>query len=125
MTDVTERERLLSVLLDSGKVRIAGERLKALMEEQSDTGSLLVLLEDLDEFRHRLAEEPAFAGTGAMVSDTGLEQAQPPPPGSIVIFGNELPGPIARLNISWPLFTEMIAWEAVAQVELIEEYHLT
>jgi len=124
MGEHTDIKKIASILLSSGKVRIDGDRLETILEEDRLAGNLLILISDIDHFIESIEMSPSFSEMRIVISEVGFEEADVPDDDLIVIFKDELPGPVARLSVDQSKLTELVSWESVEQIEEITTYNL-
>jgi hypothetical protein len=111
-------------LLSTHKLRISPDRLEWMLEQETPTSDLLVLLTDVTEFVRSIEAEPLLDHLKVIISDTGIEKWETLEKDLIVIFTDELPGPMARLNVAWGSLSHMAEWESVEVIEEMETYSL-
>ena len=115
---------IVSRLLATGKVRIEAGRLESMVKERASTGAVLVLLKDVEGFLRLAGSMPKFEGIRVRRREAGFEAGEAPEANEILVFEEELPGPIARVNVDWERLAELATWEPVEQIEEIATYEL-
>ena len=120
----TDIARIKSTLLSSGKVRFDKERLETMIRAGQAADNLLILVADVDGFVQAVAASPAFGDMQVVISDVGFETSESPEPDLIIIFRDELPGPLVRMKLNWAQLSELVSWQSVEQVEEITKYSL-
>lgn len=118
MDDIVEK------LIATGKFRGDENLIRNMVREEADTRKLLILINSIDGFLKALEEE-AFTGIEAWISAEGLAVAEPVAEKTIVVFDQELPGPLARANIPWQQMAELLVLPWVEQAEVETSYFPT
>ena len=109
-----------AALHGTGKVRMSEERLKTMMDEKTSSENLLILIKDVPEFILTITETPGFDHVRVLVAETGLEKTTAVAENQILIFRDELPGPLAKVNLSWEQLPEIVSWECVETVDEVK-----
>ena len=124
MKNFDDTQKVATQLLASDKVRIERDRFEEILKVEDHTSNLLVLLSDVDDFIRSVETNPIFEDVRVLISDVGLETAEGPEPDIIIIFKNELPGSVARLNLKWHQVAQIASWDCVDQIEEITTYSI-
>jgi hypothetical protein len=111
---------LSAALHGTGKVTVTEERLKTMIDENTPSENLLILIKDVPEFVRAITETPGFDHVRVLVAETGLEKNTSVAQNQVLIFRDELPGPLARVNLPWDRLPEIISWACVETVDEVK-----
>jgi len=111
---------VLSVLVNSKKVRIDRHDLEELTKFQEGVRQLIFLLSDRDGFVRDMKVQ--FPSWTLFESDLAFKTVKNLAPQSVMICKNEVAGPLAFLNISWESVVKILSWPSIIQVEKTQRY---
>lgn len=114
-------EQRTGALMATGKIRMGRRRLQEMVLTESLGQNMMILLADVDGFVAAVKNHPLFQNMDISFAGQGFEAAIGATQGTIQVFPDELPGPIAMGHFTLEQFEVLVASGEVLQIEEISK----